>query len=285
METQNPLVDFSKGIAAAAAAGGQYVVAVNGRPRVPSSGVVWGPVVVTTHHTLKRNEDITVTLPDGRNVPASLVGRDLGTDLAILKVDGVSAPKLADAASLQVGNLVLALGRRVENGLTVGMGALNALAGPYKTWRGGHVDRFLRPDINIYTGFSGGALVDVEGRVIGVNTSALTRGVGVTIPAATVNRVVEEMLSTGQVRHGYLGIGMHPVQVPGRGVGLIVMSVDEDGPAAKVGVVLGDVLLSIDGKPVSDTESVRTQAGKAVAIELLRGGQPVVVAVVPAERR
>src|SRR5438132_1456185 len=155
MASLSALANLSSELAHAVEAGEKAVVAVHGRPHVPSSGVLWGSgAVVTTDHTLRRDEEITVTLPDGRNVPATLAGRD------------------------------------------------------------GQIDRFIRPDVNIYTGFSGGALVDVEGRVIGVNTSGLTRGTGVTIPAATVSRVTSELLSRGHVRRGYFGVGLHPVRLP-----------------------------------------------------------------------
>lgn len=296
MASKNPLTELSRELAAAAEKGGQAVVAVHGRPRVASSGVLWsggqGAVVVTTDHTLKRDEDITVTLADGRNLPATLAGRDGGTDLAVLRLEdaaGAVAPQTAAGASLQIGNLVLAIGRRGENGLSASLGVISALSGAWRTWRGGQIDQFIRPDTNIYTGFSGGALVDLEGNVVGVNTSGLARGSAITVPAFTVNRVVAELLAQGHVRRGYLGVGLHPVQLGDSKTGLIVLSLEADGPAAKAGLVVGDVVLSLAGEAVEDTDDVQghlgaEQVGKPLPVDLLRGGQPLRIEVTPAER-
>ena len=152
MEAPNSLIELSNQLAHAVEIGGQAVVAVHGRPHVPSSGILWRPaVVVTSDHTLQRDEDITVTLADGRNLPATLAGRDGGTDLAVLRLDGGSdyAAKTVPDASIKAGNLVLALGRRGGEGVTASIGVLSAIGGPWRTWRGGQVERFIRPDVNI----------------------------------------------------------------------------------------------------------------------------------------
>jgi S1-C subfamily serine protease len=166
---------------------------------------------------------------------------------------------------------------------------LSAISGPWRTWRGGQIERFIRPDINIYTGFSGGALVDVEGRIIGLNTTGLTRGMGVTIPASTVSRVVDELLTQGRIRRGFLGIGMHPVELPGGSQGLVILSLEPNGPAAQAGIVVGDVLLTLGGEPVTDTDAVQfhlgaESVGKPLSAGILRGGAPMKVDVTPAER-
>jgi len=306
MESANPLLELSSQLARAVEIGEQAVVAVHGRPHVPSSGILWrAGVVVTTDHTLKRDEDLTVTLPDGRNLPASLAGRDGSTDLAVLrlgdtvgdaaktvgapaKIVGAAAKTISDA-SIKTGNLVLALGRRGANGVSASFGVISAIGGPWRTWRGGQIERFIRPDINIYTGFSGGALVDVEGRVIGLNTSGLTRGTGVTIPASAVSRVADELLSLGRVRRGFLGIGMHPVEVPGGRQGLVILSLEPDGPAARAGIVVGDVLLTLDGDPVLETDAVQLHlgpesVGKPIQADILRGGAPMKIELTPSER-
>jgi S1-C subfamily serine protease len=292
MESPNSLLELSGQLARAVEIGEQAVVAVHGRPHVPSSGVLWrAGVVVTTDHTLKRDEDLKVTLADGRNLPATLAGRDGGTDLAVLRVGEAvgDAAKTVSEASIQTGNLVLALGRRGSNGVSASFGIISAISGPWRTWRGGQIERFIRPDINIYTGFSGGALVDVDGRVIGLNTSGLTRGLGVTIPASTVSRITDELLSRGRVRRGYLGVGLHPVELPGDRQGLIVLSIEPDGPAARAGLVVGDVLLTLDGDPVVETDAVQLHlgpesVGKPIHAEILRGGAPIKIDVTPAER-
>jgi S1-C subfamily serine protease len=288
----NPLLELSNELARAVETGGKAVVAVHGRPHVASSGILWRPgVVVTTDHTLKRDEDITVTLSDGRNLPATLAGRDGGTDLAVLRLaePGGDAAKTVSDASIKTGNFVLALGRPGANGISASFGVLSGLGGVWRTWRGGQIERFIRPDISIYTGFSGGALVDVEGGVIGVNTSGLTRGTGVTIPASTVSRVTEELLTRGHVRRGFLGVGLQAVRLPDGRSGLIILSLEPKGAAAQAGVMVGDILLSLDGESIADTDDVQAhlgpeKVGKALVAEILRGGVPVKLQLTPAER-
>jgi S1-C subfamily serine protease len=288
----NPLLELSNELARAVETGGKAVVAVHGRPHVASSGILWRPgVVVTTDHTLKRDEDITVTLSDGRNMPATIAGRDGGTDLAVLRLaePGGDAAKTVSDASIKTGNFVLALGRPGANGISASFGVLSALGGVWRTWRGGQIERFIRPDISIYTGFSGGALVDVEGGVIGVNTSGLTRGTGVTIPASTVSRVTEELLTRGHVRRGFLGVGLQAVRLPDGRSGLIILSLEPKGAAAQAGVMVGDILLSLDGESIADTDDVQAhlgpeKVGKALVAEILRGGVPVKLQLTPAER-
>lgn len=287
------LSELSTQLAQAVEIGGQAVVAVHGRPQIPSSGILWQDgVVVTSDHTLKRDEDLTLTLPDGRTVPATLAGRDGGTDLAVLRIESTGAPaaKVAADASLKPGNLVLALGRRGENGIGASFGVISSIGGAWRTWRGGQIERFIAPDVNIYYGFSGGALVDVEGNIIGLNTSGLTRGSGVTVPASTVSRVIGDLLTSGRVRRGYLGVGLHPVSLPDGRNGLVVLSIEPDGPAAKAGVFVGDVLVALEGQPVSDTDEVQShlgadKVGKPLEAGIVRGGAAAKLSVTPGERR
>jgi S1-C subfamily serine protease len=292
METPSTLSAFSTGLAEAVELGAKSVVAVNGRRRVPSSGILWRPdVVVTTDHNLKRDQDITVTLADGRVLSATLAGRDPGSDLAVLRLSeaGGEAAKTVSDASIKTGSLVLALGRRIENGLTATLGVINTISGAYRTWRGGQIDRFIRTDVRIYTGFSGGALIDPEGRIIGLNTSILARDAGITIPAATVSRVAEILLTRGRMGRGFIGVGMHPVRLPDGGIGLVILSIEPNGPAAQAGIVVGDVLLTLNGHAVRDTDDVQAQlgpdtVGKPITVGILRGGAPVDISVTPAER-
>jgi S1-C subfamily serine protease len=283
---------LSNDIAAAVERASRAVVAVHGRQHMPSSGVLWRPnVVVTAEHTLKRDEEITITLADGSTVPASLAGRDSGTDLAVLKLEAgaTGAADLGDVASLKVGHLVVALGRSTERGVTASLGVISGLGGAWRTWRSGHVDQLVRLDVALYPGFSGGPLVDVEGRVLGINTSGLSRVMPVAIPVSTVNRVVQDLLERGHVSRGYLGLGMQPVRLPDGRTGVIVIDVQPDGPAGKAGVLIGDVLLALDGKPISDTDDVHAHLGPASAGQrlkaaIVRGGENTTIEITVGER-
>jgi S1-C subfamily serine protease len=163
------------------------VVAVNARPRLASTGMHWRPgIIVTADHTVRSDEDITIARPDGRTTPASLVGRDPSTDLAVLRISDADLPvaALGEPGSLQVGHIVLAVG----HGPRVSWGVMSALGGRWHSARGGAIDQFLRPDLTLYPGFSGGPLVDVQGRVLGINTSGLLHQLELAIPSTTVGR-------------------------------------------------------------------------------------------------
>lgn len=283
---------LSNDLAAAVERAGRAVVAVHGRQHMPSSGVLWRPnVVVTVEHALKREEEITITLPDGRNMPVTLAGRDAGTDLAVLKLDATDAgaAELGDGASLKPGHVVVALGRSSERGVNASLGVISGVSGAWRTWRSGHVDQLVRLDVALYPGFSGGPLVDVEGRVLGINTSGLSRVMPVAIPISTVNRVLQDLLEKGRVARGYLGLGMHPVRLPDGRSGVIVIDVQADGPAGQAGVLIGDVLLKLNGSPVTDTDDVHANlgpasVGKRLKATLVRGGENKEIEITVGER-
>jgi S1-C subfamily serine protease len=299
-ETPSVLLDLSNNLADAVERAGASTVAVHARQRHPASGVLWRPgVIVATDHTIER-DDITVTLPDGKGIRATLAGRDPSTDIAILKVDGANLPAAAigDGAALRVGHMALAVGRFGEGGLGTSLGVVSALGGPWNTWRGGQVDQFIRADVTLYPGFSGGPLVNAAGEIVGINTSGLSRNMGLTIPAATVSRVVEQLLSKGHIARGYLGVGLQPVRLPDtlkRAVGVtsetgvIVISIEGGGPAERAGLFIGDILITLDGKPVTDTDAVQAllgpeRIGKTLAAKVARGGAPVDVTITVGER-
>jgi S1-C subfamily serine protease len=302
-ESGSVSVALSNAMASAVERGGQAVVAVNGRPRTPSSGIIWRQgVIVTADHTVKRDEDITATLSDGRTTPATLAGRDPSTDIAVLRVEAaeVAAAETGDTSDLKVGQLVLAVGRGegAESRCVAGLGIISALGGSWRTWRGGRVDQLVRPDISIFLGFSGGPLLDARGRVVGMNTTGLWRGLGLTIPASTVDRVAKELLDKGRIARGYLGLGMQRVELPDSlrsklkltsDSGMIVMSVEPGGPAEKAGGLVGDILTALDGKPVNEFRDVQAflaaeKTGKTVSASLLRGGAPLELKITLGER-
>ena len=275
------------------------VVRVSARRSYDLSGVVWGAdgVIVTTSRAVEREEDVRVTLADGQTVTATLQGRDPGTDLAVLRADvkGLSVPEWADADALKVGQFALIVGRPGES-VQATSGIVSALGGEWRTRAGGRIDRFLKGDATTFPGFSGGPLVNLEGAVLGINSSALTRGDSVTLPASTVRRVVGALLEHGGMRRGYLGVGGQPVRLPenlsdtlGKRAGLLITSVAPESPAANAGLVLGDTLVLFDGESVHQPAHLlalldETRIGKAVPVTLVRGGEVQELNVTVGER-
>jgi S1-C subfamily serine protease len=289
----NELAALSQELAAAVQKVSPFVVAIDARPRFASSGVFWRPgIIVTAEHTIRREEEITVTLPDGSNVPATLAGADPGTDLAVLRIDGKSAPAIGSArggASPVPGNLALAIGRSQNSGVNATWGIVSAVSGPWRTWRGGRLDNYIRLDLTLYPGSSGGLVVNVAGEPIGIATSALSRIAGLAIPTTTVDRVVDEILARGRVARGYLGLGLQPVELPDHQKGLIVLTLEEGGPGAKAGILIGDILVALGAQATADTEDIQTAletraVGQSIEADVIRGGVSRKVAVVIGER-
>ena len=295
-----PLAALSNDLAAAVDTVGRSVAAIHARRRIPASGVVWQPgVVVATHHTIQRDDDITVVLHDGSTAAATLAGRDPSTDLAVLRLaDGAAAPAASPATTPpRVGQLVLALGRPGAS-VTASLGMVSAVGGEWRTWQGGTIDRFIRLDLTVYDGFSGGALVDASGRVAGINTSGLARATALTVPASTVSRVVAQLLARGHVARGWLGIATQPVRLPASlrrslgtdaELGLVVVNVEPDSPADQGGVLIGDILLALDDRAVSDPGDVLAalggdRIGQPIALKVARGGRAEQLAVMVGER-
>jgi len=286
----NELAALSNELAAVVESAGRAVAAVHARPRFCSSGVFWQPgVIVSAEHTIRREEAITVTLPDGKTAPATLAGSDAGTDIAVLKVDAPGAPLAKTAADPVPGNVVLAIGRSENSGVNATMGIVSAVSGEWRTWRGGRLDRYIRLDLTLYPGSSGGVVVNTSGEAIGIATSVLSRIAGVAIPATTIDRVVDEILARGRVARGYLGVGLQPVELPNHHKGLIVLSLEPDGPASKAGVLIGDILVSLGGASVADTDDIQAAlekhaVGQAVETAVLRGGVARNIAITVGER-
>jgi S1-C subfamily serine protease len=291
---------LSDQLAEAAATVGNSVVAVPGR-RHPSSGILWsGDSVVTANHALRRDEDISVVIAPGKSIPARVVGRDPSTDLAVLRLQQaveVTVARWGDASKLRIGELLLALGRTGRGNIVASSGVLSGVMGRWRTWRGGELDQFIRPDLLLYPGFSGGPLVDARSEILGLNTAGLHRS-GVTVPAATVARVAAELLEKGRIERPYLGLAMQPVVLPESlraklnliaSEGLLVVHVEPGSPAEKGGVLLGDVLIEIDGQASLDTDAVQQalhsqRPGKSVEVKLARGGALEKVKIVLAAR-
>lgn len=267
------------------------VVAVHGGGRLGASGIHWRPgLIVTASHAIRRDEQLSITLPDQNSVSATLVGRDSSTDVALLKIEkagGLATVSTTSAADLKVGHLVLAIGRSHLGHTAASSGIVARLGGEWQTWRGGAIDQLLRPDIRLYPGQSGSALVNSQGQVLGMNTSALARMAAITVPAATMDRVVEELLEHGHIRRPYLGLAMQPVAVPDdvskklkleSPSALLVVHVEPDGPANKAGVMLGDVILRVQNIATTDLSMVhdalrKLRPGEQAKLTVLRGGE------------
>src|SRR5215467_8218098 len=280
---------LSNELAKAAADAGNSVVTVQGR-RHPCSGVAFtSDSVVTVHHALRRDEEISVVLAPGQRVSARVVGRDPGTDLAVLRLDHqgkLPLPRWSRSASVRIGDLLLALARTRRGNIVASSGILSGYINePWRTWQGGELDQFIRPDLNLYPGFSGGPLLNSSREFLGINTAGLHRS-GITIPAATVTRIAAELLEKGRVERPYLGLAMQPVGLPESlrsklnltsTEGLLVVHVEPGAPAEKAGALLGDILIELEGKPVTDTDAVQEAlrggaTGRELSAGFIRGG-------------
>jgi S1-C subfamily serine protease len=301
-DNRTSLAILSDQLADAAATAGESIVAVHARPRLPSTGIHWQDgVVVTTDGTVRREREITVTLPDGRKLPATLAGRDQRTDLAVLRVAAGSLPtaRLGDPASLRPGHLVLALARLGEGGPRVSFGAVSAVGGRWRCWKGGELDRLLQSNLTLYPGFGGGPLVDATGQIHGINSGGLSRAFATTIPVETVNRTVRQLLERGYVARGWLGAAMQPVRFNPAAqrrlgvesdTGLVLLSVEPDGPAASAGLLVGDVIVKLGGRPIENVEDLvealgaTDVVGRTFNLDLVRGGELIKADVLIGER-
>lgn len=264
------------------------VVRVEARRRVPSSGVVWSAdgLVITAQHTIEREEEIEVGFADGRKAEAKLVGRDPGSDLAVLRVAAgdLSVPTWSQADALKVGHLALALGRPGRS-VRATMGIVSALGGEWRTPAGAQLERYLQTDASLPPGFSGGLLADSSGNALGMNTSGLWRGHSLAITTATLRRVVEKLVAHGRIRRAFVGLGSLPVRLPakaaqtsGQEAALLVIAVQPEGPADQGGVLLGDALLGVDGRPLAQVEDLlealtEERIGAELRFRVLRAGE------------
>lgn len=293
---ENIWTKLSNELAEISATAGKSVVAVHGT-RHPSSGIVIAKdAVVAASHAVRRDDEITVITAPGQKLSARVVGRDPSTDLVVLRLQqptGDPVARWASTSALRVGELVLALGRTRRGHVVASLGILSGLINsPMRTWRGGEIDQFIRPDLTMYPGFSGGPLVNSQGEILGMNTAGLHRS-GIAVPSVTVQRVAAELLEKGGIQRPYLGVAMQAAPLPESlrtrlnltaSEGLLVVHVEPESPAEKAGILLGDVLLKLADKPVIDTDSVqhilRThKTGDAIAAALIRGGAMIAVSV------
>ncbi len=295
----NALESFSDALAGAVEAAGPSIVRVAGRRRLPATGVVFSSdgIIVTAHHVLEQDDNIGIGLADGRTVTATVVGRDPTTDVALLRapLSGLPVATWAGADTLHVGHLALALGRPGESVMAT-LGIVSALRKDWRTPAGGQLDYYLQTDALMYPGFSGGPLVSAGGKFLGINTSAMLRGVTLTVPAGTLRRVADALLAHGRVRRGYLGVTAQTVRLPaalaeeaGQKTGLLLGAVEPNSPAELGGLFMGDTIIALDGQPVRDLDDLLAlldgeRVRQAVPVRIVRGGQVSDVRVVIGEQ-
>lgn len=283
------LASLSAAIAAAAERGGSGTVVVDARRRFPASGIAWAAdVVVTANHVVERDENISVLLPGGQRVEATLAGRDPGSDIAVLRL---AEPLLEPAhragdGGAKVGNVVLAIGRSPGAGHSASLGIVSAVGASWRTFRGTTVKGYIRSDATMFPGFSGGPLVDADGDVVGMNSSLLGPGGGVAIPVAALDIIVQDILAAGHVRRAYLGVSTQAIRLPeafaatlgtGQSTGLMVVSIEPASPADVAGMLVGDILVGIADAAIATTDDLQAQlggerVGAKLDVRVLRAG-------------
>jgi S1-C subfamily serine protease len=295
------LIELSNALAQATERAATSAVAVHTESRGSASGVIWrSGIIVTAEHALRRDEEIQLTLPDNRVVPAALVGRDPSTDLAVLKCPEASAnaAALGDVAALKPGSLTLVVGRTRASGPVAALGVVSLVAPERRTWTGAALAPYIRLDIGLQPTAIGGAVVDAQGRIVGIATPRFARFGAIAIPAPAVDRVVDTLLKKGHIPQGYLGVGLQPVRLPdalrqslqrAEKIAAIVLEVEPESPAHKAGIVIGDILITLAGRPVARLEDVHSQLhgeaiGKPLVLKFVRGGAAQEVNIVVSER-
>ncbi len=315
-DTLQQLSDAMAGVVESTA---NSIVRVSARRRLPATGIVWADnLIVTAHHVVEFEDDITIGLADGTTIKAELVGRDPHNDLALLKTEESMTPaSWAGDEDLKVGHLVLALGRPGEK-VQATLGVTSALVNPAdikrrrekaeamhkgpggrgkrgrgRRGRGGRggwmgrslVDGYIQTDVTMYPGFSGGALVSGDGKIHGLNTSGFSRGVSIAVPVSTIRKSVAALLSDGKIQQGYLGVGLQPARLPDavsesleQDTGLLIVSVEKDSPADAAGMMVGDIVTSLDGEAVEHVDELlillaSIKVGTEIKAEFLRGGE------------
>lgn len=299
MEHTDTLAALSNGMADAVENVATAVVRVNGRRRRSGSGVVFAQnMVLTASHVLEREEDLSVETADGRTLSARFAGRDHSTDLAVLNVGGLDIdPATPAEGDARVGQISLAVGSHSRGeGPRATLGVVSAVGGPVRSRRGPRVERYIQTDATPYPGFSGGPLIDARGDVLGILVSGWGRGAAFAIPADIAWRTAGTLSERGSVKRGYLGILSQPVRLPDgqrlgltqRG-GLLVVGVEDGSPADRGGLIVGDILATLDGQPIEDTEDLLVllagdRVGRSVPVKLVRGGELTEVEITVGER-
>jgi serine protease Do len=281
------LLNLSNELAEAVDRAAASVVAVHARRGIGSSGIAWRDNLILTSSEGVRTEDgIQLLLPDGRVSTARLRGRDSGTDLAVLETEATGLRPLEFAAdtALKAGQLALAVGRTANTGPIASFGIISGVSGEWKTWRGGKINPFVRLDISAYPTLSGGAALDAAGHLIGMVSTGLSRNSVFAVTGSTIDRIAGKLVQQGYVSRGFLGVALQPVALPAgaketlkQDSGIMLLSIEPEGPGAVGGLILGDVLVAGDSQALAEPEALaelleRTPAGQVVKFKVLRAG-------------
>ena len=296
----NPLSDVSDAIAALVESAQAFTVTVYGRRRLPATGIVWEEnLIVTANHVVEQDEGIEVEGPDGGRLTATVVGRDHATDIVVLRAEGLTksvAPKAVEVP--RAGELSLAIGRAGAGLPRVSVGMINTADAAMRVSRGRVIEPVIQSEIAMLPGFSGGPLLNARGEVVGINSSHLGRGASVTISVQALAPLVETLTTYGRLRRGYIGVGAQAVglsesQAKGSGVGhevgLVVLSIDEGGPAHHAGLLIGDILVAVNGSAVASVDQLVDQLpgdliGYQVPLLVVRGSQTQEIPITVGER-
>jgi S1-C subfamily serine protease len=283
----NPLLELSQQLSINVAAAAQSIVSVLAHRKSHASGLLIDSThILTTDHTIEMEDEIRVVLPNHQVVAASLLGRDPGSDLALLQLaqalpSDIPPPSLVFAGDPHPGELVLAVSRSPETGPNASMGILSSVSGPFRTWRGGKLDLLITLDLALYPGSSGGVVLRADGSILGLATAGLSRSAALTIPATNLESFAQILLAQGHIPRGYLGVGLQPIAQPN---GMIILSIEPDSPSAQANLFVGDVILTINGHPATDFTCVQEvlepqNIGVEVPMRILRAGQEVDITI------
>jgi S1-C subfamily serine protease len=245
-------------------------------------------VIVTSDHSLRRDEEIQVTLPNGRVAPATLAGRDPSTDIAVLKCPEATSAvsEFGDLAALKPGSLTLVVGRTRASGPVAALGVVSLVAPDRHTWTGASLVPYVRLDVGLQPTAVGGAVINAHGKIVGLATPRFARFGAIAVPASSINKIADTLLQKGHIPRGYLGVGLQPVRLPdglreklkwNEKTAAIVMDVHPGGPADKAGIVIGDILISLAGHAVTRLEDIQSHLagdaiGKTLPLKFVRGG-------------
>lgn len=295
------LTQISNGMAEAVEKAAASVVQIAGRKRGGATGIIWADgIVVTADHVVpggghrgrhrKHGKHGTprkaqVVLADGTKLETEMIGRDPSTDLTVLRVEGEGLTVASRAAETgKVGHLVMALGMG-HGTIEATLGILSGIGESWRTGAGGVISQYIQTDVLMYPGFSGGPLINSSGEVIGLNSSALMRGASITIPNATIDRVVSQLATHGEVKRGYLGVRNQPARLPekiaqelGQETGLLIAAINPGSPAEESGLLVGDVIVTFSDRPIRHpdellSELAGTPPGEKSPMTVVRGGK------------